>query len=168
MTTAAYGTTFSHDGRWCNFRGNLAAAELVTVATEKSVVKRCVIELIAQRGRRLPTEFAFDLSSRAGRVKVCDARLEDPRWRRPRLDHQLFESFLFSLVEAPVVVELEMTKVRALHCYRATAVEVDVDLGVLDALRFELGIRLPSRGWTMRKNLFFARRQNVPSSWMMK
>ena len=29
-----------------------------------------------------------------------DARLEDPRWRRPRLDHQLFESFLFSFVEA--------------------------------------------------------------------
>ena len=142
MTTAAYGTTFSHDGRWCNFRGSLAAAELVRLATDKSVVERCVIELIAQRGLRLPTEFALDFLSRAGRVKVGDARLEDPRWRRPRLDHQLFESFLFSLVEAAVVVELEMAEVGALHSQRATAVEVDIDLGVLDALRFELGIRL--------------------------
>ena len=47
MTTAAYGTTFSHDGRWCNFRGSLAAAELVPVATDKSVVERCVVELMA-------------------------------------------------------------------------------------------------------------------------
>src|SRR5438045_9506035 len=70
-----------------------------------------------------------------------DARLEDPRWRRPRLDHQLFESFLFGLVEASVFVELEMTKVRALHCDRAAAVEVYVDLGVCDAARFELRMR---------------------------
>src|ERR1044072_2349619 len=71
-----------------------------------------------------------------------DARLEGPRWRGPRLGHQLFESFLFSLVEAAVVVELEMAEVGALHGQRATAVEVDVDLGVLDALCFELGIRV--------------------------
>ena len=90
----------------------------------------------------MPTEFALDLLSRAGGVKVDDARLEDPRWRRPRLDHQLFESFLFSFVEAAVVVELEMSEVGALHGQRATSVKVDVDLGVLDALCFELGMRV--------------------------
>ena len=47
MTTAAYGTTFSHDGRWCNFCGTLAAAELVPIAADKPVVERCVVELIA-------------------------------------------------------------------------------------------------------------------------
>ena len=47
MTTAAYGTTFSHDGRWCNFRGSLAAAELVPAATDKSVVESCAVKLIS-------------------------------------------------------------------------------------------------------------------------
>jgi hypothetical protein len=80
--------------------------------------------------------------SRAGVVKVDDTRLEYPRWRRPRLDHQLFESFLFSLVEATVVVEFEVAEVGALHCQWTPALEVHVDFGVLDSLRFELGVRL--------------------------
>jgi hypothetical protein len=139
-------------GDGATFAGVVAAAELLEVAADKSVVKCRVVELIAQRGLRLPTEFALDLLSRAGRAKVGDARLE---------------SFLFSFVEAAVVVKLEMAEVGALHGYGATAVEVAVDLGVLDSLRFKVGMRVSFAGWRMRKNLFFARRQNVPSSWTM-
>jgi len=80
----------------------------------------------------------------------------------------LFESFLFSFVEAAFVVELEMSEVGALHGQRATSVKVDVDLGVLDALCFELGMRVSVARLEDAKELFFARRQNVPSSWTMK
>jgi hypothetical protein len=142
-------------GDGATFAGVVAAAELLEVAADKSVVKCRVVELIAQRGLRLPTEFALDLLSRAGRAKVGDARLEDPRWRRPRLDHQLFESFLFSFVEAAVVVKLEMAEVGALHGYGATAVEVAVDLGVLDSLRFKVGMRVSFAGLEDAEELLF-------------